>query len=148
MLAILFEKQGKEGDARKGYEKILELDPHAAIAANNLAFHYAETLANLDVALQLAQTAHAQLPDEPEFNDTLGWVYYKQDNADNAVQFLQRAIDKNRKKPQFHYHLGMALAKKGEDSKAIAALKQALALNPKFEHAAEAQRALADLDIH
>jgi tetratricopeptide (TPR) repeat protein len=146
MLAILFEKQGKEGAARKGYEKILELDPNAAIAANNLAFHYVEAGTNLDVALQLAQTAHAQLADEPEFNDTLGWVYYKQGNADNAVQFIQRAIDKDRKKPQFYYHLGMALAKQGEDAKAIAMLKHALELDPKFEHAAEVRRALSDLD--
>ena len=147
MVAILLEKQDRQAEARKTYEKILEIDPHAAIAANNLAFRYAETAGNLDVALQLAQTAQSQLPDEPEFNDTLGWVYLKQDNTEKAVQFLQHAIDRNPKNPQFHYHLGLAYAKLGEDSRAIASLKQALALNPRFDGAAEAKRALSDLEI-
>ncbi len=97
--------------------------------------------------LQLAQTAHAQLPDEPEFNDTLGWTYYAQGNADLAVQFIRKAIDKEPNKPQFHYHLGMSYAKQGEDSKAIAAMKMALALNPTFEHAADARRLLSELQI-
>ena len=147
MVAILLEKQDRQADARKTYEKILEIDPHAAIAANNLAYRYAESAGNLDVALQLAQTAQSQLPDEPEFNDTLGWVYLKKDNTDKAVEFLQHAIDKNPKSAQFHYHLGLAYAKQGEDSKAIAALKQALAINPSFAGAAEAKRTLADLEI-
>jgi len=147
MVAILLEKQDRQADARKAYEKILEIDPHAAIAANNLAFRYAETGGNLNVALQLAQTAHSQLPDEPEFNDTLGWVYFKQNNTDLAVQFIQHAIGRDPKNPRFHYHLGLAYAKQGEDSKAIATLKQALSLNPWFEGAAEAKRTLADLQI-
>jgi tetratricopeptide (TPR) repeat protein len=147
MLALLFEKEERPADARKAYEKILEIDPKAAIAANNLAFHYAETGGNLDVALQLAQTAQSQVPNEPEFNDTVGWVYYKQDNTDLAVRFFRRAIDRDAKNPQFHYHLGLAHAKQGEDSKAIAAMKQALALNPTFDHAADAKKALSELQI-
>jgi len=51
------ESMGKPEEARKRYEAALSLDPTAAIAANNLAWMTAETGGNLDVALQLAQTA-------------------------------------------------------------------------------------------
>ena len=144
MIAMLLENQNKQEEARKAYQKILEIDPNAPIAANNLAFQYAESGGNLDVALQLAQAAKAQLPDEPQFNDTLGWVYYKQDILDQAGQFIQHAIDRDPKNPQFHYHLGMVFAKQGEDDRAIAELKEALKLNARFD---EARRALAQLDI-
>ena len=87
------------------------------------------------------------MPNEPEFNDTLGWVYYKQDNTDMALQFIQRAIERDPKNPQFHYHLGLVYAKQGEDSKAIAALKRALAIDPGFGGAAEAKRTLSELQI-
>lgn len=144
MIAMLLENQNKQDDARKTYQRILEIDPNAAIAANNLAFQYAESEGNLDVALQLAQSAKAQLPEEPQFNDTLGWVYYKQDILDQAVQFTRHAVEGDPKNPQFHYHLGMVYAKQGEDDKAIAELKEALKLNAHFD---EARRALALLDI-
>ena len=147
MLAILFEKQGNGGGGAQGVQRILEIDPRAAIAANNLAFHFVEAGDNLDVALQLAQTAHSQLSDEPEFNDTLGWVYYKQGKADNAVQFIQHAIATDPKKPQFYYHLGMVYAKRGEESKAIAAFKRALAIDPTFGDAADAKRTLSELQV-
>ncbi len=76
---MILQMEGKNAEAQKQYEKVMTLDPRAPVAANNLAWIYAESGANLDVALQLAQTAKAGLPDSPEVDDTLGWVYYKKD---------------------------------------------------------------------
>jgi len=145
MVAMLLEKENKVPEALKAYQRILEIDPHAAIAANNLAWQYAELGGNLDVALQLAKTATSQAPDDPEFNDTLGWVYYKQDLVDTAVPIMSRVVEKNPKNPRFHFHLGMAYAKQGEDAKAIAEFKRALALDPKFQNADEAKRMIKEL---
>ena len=47
------------------------------VAANNLAWMFAETGENLDMALQLAQAATRRVPEQPEIQDTLGWIYYK-----------------------------------------------------------------------
>jgi tetratricopeptide (TPR) repeat protein len=148
MMAMLLEKQNKPLEAKKAYEKILEIDPHAAIAANNLAFHHATHGGNLDVAMQLAQTAKSQVPGEPEFNDTLGYIYLKQNVTDQAIVYFQQAIGGNQLNPQFHYHLGLAYAQQGEDSKAIAAFKQALAFNRPFEGMDDAKKQLSDLVIH
>lgn len=147
MVAMLLERQNKQAESQKAYEKVLAIDPHAPIAANNLAWQYAESGGNLDLALQLAQTAKSQIPGEPAFNDTLGWVYYKQDIVDQAIPLIQQAIDREPKNAQFHYHLGMAFAKQGEDSKAIATLKKALALSENFAGAAEAKRVISELTV-
>ena len=47
------------------------------VAANNLAWMYAETGENLDMALQLAQAAARRLPNIPAIQDTLGWIHHK-----------------------------------------------------------------------
>ena len=124
---------------------MLEIDPRAAVAANNLAWIYAQDGGNLDIALQLAQTAKSQLPDQPEFNDTLGWIYYKKDLATLAIPPLQQSVEKDPKNPVYHYHLGLAYAKSGDKGKAKSSLEQALKLKPDFEGAAEARKVLASL---
>ena len=81
MAALILQAQGKDEEARKRYERIVEKDPHAAVASNNLAWMYASRGEQLDRALQLAQAAKAELPDHPEVNDTLGFVYLKKQLA-------------------------------------------------------------------
>jgi hypothetical protein len=39
----------------------------------------AERGGNLELALQHAQAAKSQQPEDAAINDTLGWVYYKRD---------------------------------------------------------------------
>src|SRR4029453_10479330 len=85
VVGMLLDMQNKTSEARAKYERALEIDPRAAVAANNLAWIYAETGGNLDTALQLAQTAKSQLPDVPEVNDTLGWIYHKKGLCSLAV---------------------------------------------------------------
>ena len=77
MVGMLLYMQGKLDDAKAAYEKVLAIDPKSPAAANNLAQIYVDRNENLDVALQLAQTAKAGLPNSHEVDDTLGWIYYK-----------------------------------------------------------------------
>ncbi len=77
MAGLILQAQGKEDEARRRYEHLVEKDPHAAVASNNLAWIYASRGEQLDRALQFAQAAVAEIPDHPEFNDTLAFVYLK-----------------------------------------------------------------------
>jgi tetratricopeptide (TPR) repeat protein len=143
MAAIAVQQQGNEAEARRRYEKILGIDPSAALAANNLAWMLASKGEQLDRALQLAQAAKAALPDEPEVNDTLAVVYLKKQLPALAIPPLKVALDKNPGNPAFHYHLGQAYAQTGNKDGARQALEQALKLQPDFADAAAARELLA-----
>ena len=126
MSGIILQAQGKDALARQRFEKALAIDPRAPVAANNLAWLYAEAGQSLDVALQLAQTAVAALPDTAEVMDTLGWVYYKKRLSSSAVSTLTRTVDRDPKNPVYHYHLGLAYAQAGESARARESLERAL----------------------
>ncbi len=122
---------------------MLALNPRAAVAANNLALYQAKR-GNLESALQLAQTAKAELPDDARITDTLGWVYYQKGLATLAVTTLRQSIEQNSTTPETHYHLGLAYLKDGNQKDAKQALEQALKLNPQFSESADARRVPVD----
>jgi tetratricopeptide (TPR) repeat protein len=144
-IGILLQVQNRTPEARARYEKVLEVDPRAAVAANNLAWLYAEEGQQLDTALQLAQTAKAQLPNEPTVSDTLGWVYYRKGLSDLAIPVLEPLTKQDPKNPNYHYHLGLAYAGTGDKNAARQSLERALALNLPANEAAEARKTLATL---
>lgn len=145
MTGIILQAQGKNAEAQKVFEHVLALDSRAVIAANNLAWMHAESGQNLDTALQLAQTATAARPDEPELMDTLGWVYYKKNLPELAAPLFGRCIEKAPTHGACHYHLGLTYLKTGESARARAALQQALKAGVDAATAADARRALASL---
>ena len=85
LVGILLQMQNRLPEAQKKHERVIENNPNAGVAANNLAWLYADQNARLDTALQLAQTAEGQIPDRPEVDDTLGWVYDKKGLATLAI---------------------------------------------------------------
>lgn len=145
MAAMAAQVQGRLDEAQKKYEQILVADPRAPIAANNLAVLYSERGGNLDIALQLAQTAKSGLPDRPEISDTLGWLYYRKNQPAMAVGPLQQAVEKDPKNAAYRFHLGLAYAKTGDKTKARETLETALKLDPNHADAAEARKVLGSL---
>jgi tetratricopeptide (TPR) repeat protein len=143
--ALILEAQGKGDEAQKRYERVVEADPRAAVASNNLAWMYASRGDQLDRALQLAQAAKAELPEEPAVSDTLAYVYIQKQLGSLAIPLLKLAIEKHPEEPAYHYHLGMAYAQTGDKAEARKALEQALKLRPDFDGAGEARRLLEAL---
>jgi predicted Zn-dependent protease len=142
MAAMIVHSQNKTADAKKRYEAIIEADPTAAVASNNLAWIYAEEGARLDDALRLAQAALTRLPDNPDVNDTLGWIYIKRDLPALAIPAFEKSVEKAPENATYHYHLAMALSKGGDRKRARESAQQALKLKPDY---AEAQRLLSSL---
>jgi tetratricopeptide (TPR) repeat protein len=145
MVAVLLDMERKPGEAEAAYEKVLSVDAHAAVAANNLAWLLAESGRDLGRALTLAQTAKAQLGENPSIDDTLGWIYFKVQMYPSAVAALEASVDRAGDDPVIRYHLGLAYAKAGELAKSKAQLTRALQMNPNTEFAAEARRVLATI---
>jgi len=145
MLGMLLGMQNKREDAKKHYEQAIAINERAAVAANNLAWLYVEDGGNLDLALQLAQSARNVLPDSPEVGDTLGWIYFKKGLTAQAITELKETVGQQPDRADFNYHLGLALAKNGEIRSARETLEKALRLDPKSSEAQEARTVLTGL---
>ena len=145
IVGMLLQSQHKTAEAEKRYVRALELNPRAAVAANNLAWLYTEGGGNLDVALQLAQVAKEQLPEQSDVNDTLGWVYYNKGLSQLAIGPMSLAIERDPTNPSYRYHLGLAHMKNGDLDLAREALESALKLSADFEGASDARKILAGL---
>jgi tetratricopeptide (TPR) repeat protein len=132
--------------AERQYRAVLALDDHAAVAANNLAWIYAASHQHLDEALQFAQTAVRQAPQDPHMNDTLGWIYYEKAEYDQAIPYLETSTRNDPTNPEMLYHLGMAYYRRGRWDKAAPPLRTALASKAAFEGIDEARKTLALLN--
>jgi tetratricopeptide (TPR) repeat protein len=139
VVGMILEMQKNVPEAKRKYDEVLALNPRSLVAANNLAYIYAEANENLDRALTLAQTAVEQAPDNPDVRDTLGWVYYRQQLPDLAARAFEESIAKNPNNPIYHYHLGLASAKQGNIVRARRSYQAALNLRPDYP---EVQQAL------
>jgi len=145
MLGTILELQGKNDEAKTRYNKALQIDPRAAVAANNLAWIDSNGNGNLDLALQLAQTAKSQLPNRHEVDDTLGWIYYKKGLSSMAVEALTQSALKAPDNPSYNYHLALAHHQNGNNAEAKKYLEKALASKSKFDQADEARKLLESI---
>jgi tetratricopeptide (TPR) repeat protein len=142
LIGIIDQIQNRTAEARQTFERVLAIDPHAGVAANNLAWLYAETGGNLDLALKYAETAVSALPEESEGHDTLGWVYYKRGAAPPAIKALQRSLELNPRNAAAAYHLAIVYDQSGDRVNARQTFELYLKLDPTSEHAADVRRRL------
>jgi tetratricopeptide (TPR) repeat protein len=142
LVAMIQEARGDRDTAKQQYERALAVDSNAGVAANNLAWMYAED-GRLDEALKLATVAQARLK-RPEADDTLGWIYYRKGLTQHAITSFERAASKSPTNPVYQYHLGLAQLKQGNDAQGRAALRRALAMKSDFNGADDARKALAE----
>jgi Tfp pilus assembly protein PilF len=145
MLGTILELQGKKDEAKQRYGKALQIDPRAAVAANNLAWIDSNSNGNLDMALQLAQTAKSQLPTRHEVDDTLGWIYYKKGLSSMAVEALTTSTQRAPDNPNYNYHLALAHHQAGNKVEARKFLEKALSSKQKFDGADEARKLLESI---
>jgi tetratricopeptide (TPR) repeat protein len=145
MVGFLLESVGRKPEAEQRYRRVLELDERAAVAANNLAWLVLDRSGNLDEALQLAQVAKEVMPEAPDVNDTLAWVYYRRDLPEMALPAMRLALERAPGNPIYHHHAGLIFIKKGDIDAARTSFETALKLDPAFRGAVEAREALTRL---
>ncbi len=142
LLGVLYEYGGQRELAIEHYEQAIKWAPAQAQSKNNLAYIYAEMGENLDRALDLAQEAKAQLPDDPNAADTLGWVLYRRGVPSAAISYLKEAEagiqpdDSNL--GLVRHHLALAYEASGDKERARAAADRAVAAHETY---VEAQKA-------
>jgi len=136
-LASALAKAGRTAEAKTQYQSLLKLYPDNWAAMNNLAFLLSNTGGDLDEALRLAQHAIQKVPGQPNFSDTVGYVYLKKGMRDSAVQTFTNLVQKYPNASTFRYHLGMALLETGDKARARKELETALANHPSQDEAAK-----------
>jgi len=129
---------GAEAEARRWYERALELDPDYAPACAHLS--YMLTLewfrdasgsdALLDRALELARTAVALDPDYPLCHDRLGWVHLHRKEFDLAERHKLRALELNPGDPEQIACTGILFLYLGRADEGIAWMERACRLDP------------------
>jgi tetratricopeptide (TPR) repeat protein len=129
-LALILDATGKKEQAGPIYEQILKIRPDSPVALNNLAMIKADEGVDLDQALTMSQRARQQMPNEPEVNDTLGWIYVKKNLSEDAIRVFKDLTTQVPGNPTFHYHYGMALLQRGDKPSAKKELETALSDKP------------------
>ncbi|HKW98507.1 MAG TPA: tetratricopeptide repeat protein [Bryobacteraceae bacterium] len=132
---------GNRAKALELYRKVLAADPNNALALNNVAFLLADFAQQPDEALKFAQRAKEMAPDDPEIEDTLGWVLCRKGMYDIALRHLQAAAEKG-STAQREFHLATAYYKLGNRQRSEQALQLALRQDPRLPEALQLQQQL------
>ncbi len=148
LLASAYEQDNQVDKAIQVYEKLLQKNPNAMLAANNLAYLLADKKgdpASLEKALGLAQDFDKRLRN-PFFLDTLGWVYIKLGQEEVALGLLKEAVEKVPGQALFEYHLALAYYKTGDKAKSKVYLAKALHTGKSFSGIADARVLLNEIE--
>jgi tetratricopeptide (TPR) repeat protein len=138
-LSRIYRNQGDLKKAQKYLKDALSIQSDYAPAANNLAFLLAEGKSSLYEALRLAKIARDKDPKNPDYLDTMGWIYYLQGSHGLALRELEESITINPKNPITHYHLGWAYYETQKFEEARKHMAKALELDPEFDGADKAR---------
>lgn len=144
LIGLLEDGRGNYEAALQNYQKALQLNPHQAIAANNIGWIYSEQgRGNLDEAAALVQPLTEKFPNEGAYADTLGWIFHKKGANELAIAQLRRAVAIDEREaaqtgrafnPAYRVRLGTVLAAKGDRANARreveTALKNSRAMSP------------------
>lgn len=127
LAGVKAEEQNDIRSAIEDYERAVRGGERSGVAANNLAWLYAEQGVNLGRALELAQSAVSLDPGNPAVLDTVGVVHLRRREYTEAIKTLEAARDLTHRKPQpaqvsqdIRQHLAEAYMKAGNTAAAQA----------------------------
>jgi len=142
------DQAGLKEKAESVFEGCIETYPDAHAALNYLAYMWAENGIKLDKALDYVKRALEQEPANGAYLDTLGWIYYKQEDHANALAYIQQAREAIPDDPTITDHLGDVYEALGRRDRAIVQWKASFMLNPEDEKvAAKLSKAGIDVDV-
>ncbi len=144
-LGIYFERQGVVDEAAKYYNMAIEAYPEFFIGYNQLAWLYAKQGVNLNEAMQLAINADKLQPGNASILDTMGWIFFHQENYTLALEKTEQSLEVNPDIPTVLYHLARIQVATGNREEAKKNLQAALAVQVLFDEIEEVKVLLKDL---
>lgn len=143
-LADLEELKGDHASALINYQQANAADPKNPRLLNNLAYLLVDYKKQPDAALEYAQKARELAPNDPNYADTVGWVYYQKGLYSLAVKNFEAAASNSAAHAVCSYHLAMAYAKLGQRDRGREVLSAALKRDPNLPEASAAKQLLTE----
>lgn len=122
----IYERQKKYEQAEQAFRDVLQQNPTNSMALNYLGYMLADRNVHLEEALTLIKKALDFDPQNYNYVDSLGWVYFKMGNYDQAEESLRRAADKSPNDATIQDHLGELYARTNRFKLAAAHWEHAL----------------------
>ena len=122
----IYERQKKFDLAEQAFRQVLQQNPSNSMALNYLGYMLADRNSHLEEALTLVKKALDFDPQNYNYIDSLGWVYFKLGNYDQAEENLRRAADKSPNDATIQDHLGELYARTNRFKLAAAHWEHAL----------------------
>jgi tetratricopeptide (TPR) repeat protein len=130
--AACYETMGNLSAAEDDIKKVVEMKPSFTEGKNFLAYMYALQSKELGTAQNLSEGALDADPDNAAFQDTMGWVFYQQENYERAryhLQFAARLMEESGdRNAEIYDHLGDTYSKLQDKDRAIYNYDQAFRL--------------------
>lgn len=142
-LALLYQGEGRDGDALPLYLRLYETGRAGPVVLNNLAWILQGQ--RDPRALEIAAKAYEQLPNRPEIADTYGWILYQSGRRDEGLNILQQAHLAYPTQTEIAYHVAVALDALGRGDEATKVLRRLLQDYPNAPEAAAANALLGRL---
>jgi len=95
MKGFCLEKNGKINEALRIYSAIFRYDKKNLNSMNATAYLMARQGIELNKALEIAKFVHTKNRSNPAYNDTLGYVYFKNGNYEDAEKYLRLAYNEH-----------------------------------------------------
>jgi tetratricopeptide (TPR) repeat protein len=141
------ERQGDYEGAIELYEMMYERAPNQPVIANNLASMlstYREDGESLERAYRIARRLRGS--DFPPFQDTYGWIAYRQGDYEEALEHLEPAADALGQDPLVQFHLGMTYAALGREEEALEQLRRAVEIAGPEDERSQFDTARAEIE--
>jgi protein O-GlcNAc transferase len=132
--ALVAQRRGSIGDAKRLYASLLHVDPTNAAAHGNLAIIAAQE-GDLAGAERLLRRAIAVRPDDALSFNNLGLMLSQQGKQTEAISAHRRAVELKPGYAEAHFALGNALKQQGHEEQALASYQSAVALKPGYVEA-------------
>ncbi|MBV8503628.1 MAG: tetratricopeptide repeat protein [Paucibacter sp.] len=130
--AMLAERLGQLDQMEAGLRRVIALKPDFYSAYNALGYSLADRNERLPEARELIAKALANVPNEPAFIDSMGWLNFREGRHDEAVKLLRQAYAAF-PDAEVGAHLGEALWTSGEQQEALRVWREAHGRDPKNE---------------
>jgi len=127
-MAQIYKEQGDSENEIKFYQKSISIDENQPMILNNIAWHIATIKNDPKKALPLAEKANYLAPGNPFILDTIGWIYYLNDDFVQSQNNIEQAVQTASNIPVFKYHLGKVYIKIGRTKDGIKLLEESIEL--------------------